>query len=169
MCLTLCDPSDSPWSSPGQNPGVHSLSLLQGQIPTQGSNPGLPHGRWILYQLSHQGSARILEWVAYPISSRSSGPRNRTGVSCCCVNREEVYLRFGGFPSECFSESFTFSGNRVTDDTVLLGILFTDTTHFCQLAFGVKTSIATLPRGTSILPFLYARAFLHPEITTILS
>ena len=35
-----------------------------------GSNPGLPHCRWILYQLSHQGSPRILEWVAYPFSSR---------------------------------------------------------------------------------------------------
>ena len=31
-------------------------SLLQGIFPTQGSNPGLPHCRRILYQLSHQGS-----------------------------------------------------------------------------------------------------------------
>ena len=42
------------------------LSLLQGIFPTQGSNPGLPHCRQILYQLSHQGSPRILQWVAYP-------------------------------------------------------------------------------------------------------
>ena len=35
---------------------------------TQGSNPGLSHYRWILYQLSHKGSPRILEWVAYPFS-----------------------------------------------------------------------------------------------------
>ena len=28
--------------------------------------PGLPHCRWILYQLSHKGSPRILEWVAIP-------------------------------------------------------------------------------------------------------
>ena len=33
-----------------------SLSLLQGIIPTQGSNPGLLHCRQILYQLSHKGS-----------------------------------------------------------------------------------------------------------------
>ena len=72
----------SPWNSPGQNTGVGSLSLLQGIFPTQGSNPGLPHCGQILYQLSHQGSPRILEWVAYPFSSRSSWPRNRTGVSC---------------------------------------------------------------------------------------
>ena len=56
-CPTVCDPMDcSPWNSPGKNTGVHSLSLLQGIFPTQGSNPGLPHCRRILYQLSCQGS-----------------------------------------------------------------------------------------------------------------
>ena len=45
----------SPWNSPGQNTGVGSLSLLQGIFPTQGSNPGLPHCRRILYQLNHKG------------------------------------------------------------------------------------------------------------------
>ena len=69
----------SPWDSPGQNTGVGSLSLLQGTFPTQGLNPGLPHFRQILYQLSHKGSPRTLEWVAYPFSSRSCQPRNRTG------------------------------------------------------------------------------------------
>ena len=69
-------------NSLGQNTGVGSLSLLQGIFTTQGSNPGLPHCRWILYQLSHKGSPRILGWVAYPFSSRSSWPRNQTGVSC---------------------------------------------------------------------------------------
>ena len=66
----------------GQNTGVGSLSLLQGTFPTKGSNPGLLHCRWILYQLSHRGRPRILEWVAYPFSRESSWPRNRTGVSC---------------------------------------------------------------------------------------
>ena len=86
----------SPWNSPGQNPGVGSLSLLQEIFPnpgikprspalqadsspaepqekpkntgvgslsllqwiflTQGSNQGLLRCRWILYQLSYQGS-----------------------------------------------------------------------------------------------------------------
>ena len=72
----------SPWNSPGQNSGVGSLSLLQGIIPTQGSNPGLPHGRWILYQLSHKGNSGILECLAYPFCSGSSWPRNQTRVSC---------------------------------------------------------------------------------------
>ena len=72
----------SPWNSLGQSTRVGSLSLLQGIFPAQESNPGLPHCRQILYQLSHKGSPRSLEWVAYPFSSRSSWPRNRTGVSC---------------------------------------------------------------------------------------
>ena len=113
---------DSPWNSPGQNTGVGSLSLFQGDLPnprieprsptlqadslpaepqgkpkitgvgslsllqwifpTQELNQGLLHCRWILYQLSHKGSPRILEWVAYPFSSRSSQPRTWTRVSC---------------------------------------------------------------------------------------
>ena len=72
----------SPWNSPGQNTGVESHSLLQGIFLIQGSNPGLPHCRQILYQLSHQRSPRILEGVAYPFSRGSSQPRNWTGVSC---------------------------------------------------------------------------------------
>ena len=72
----------SPCNSPGQNTGVDSLSLLQGIFQTQGSNPGLLHYRQLLYHLNHQGSPRILEWVAYPFSSGSCWPKNRTGLSC---------------------------------------------------------------------------------------
>ena len=69
-CPTLSDPMDySPWNSLSQNTGVGSLSLLQGIFPTQGSNPGLPHCRQILYQLSHKGSPRILEWVTFSSGS----------------------------------------------------------------------------------------------------
>ena len=72
----------SPWTFPGQNTGVGSLFLLQGIFPTQELNLGLPHCRWVLYQLSNKGSSRILGWVACPFSSRFSCPRNWTGVSC---------------------------------------------------------------------------------------
>ena len=72
----------SAWNSPGQNTGVGRHSLLQGIFPIQVSNPCLLHCRWILYQLSHQGTPRILEWVDYPFSSGYSQPRNQIGVSC---------------------------------------------------------------------------------------
>ena len=89
--------------------GVGSLSLLQGIFPTQKSDQGLLHCRWILYQVSYQGSpkvpwsevkwseshsvasnplwphgllqARILEWVAFPFSRGSSQPRDWTQAS----------------------------------------------------------------------------------------
>ena len=79
----------SPWNSLGQNTGVGSLSLLQGIFPTQGSNPGLPHCRRIVYQLTHKGSPRILEWVAVPFSKRFSPPRDQTSVSC--IGRQILY------------------------------------------------------------------------------
>ena len=74
-----------PAEPPGKpkNIGVGSYTLLQRILPTQGLSPGLPHGRGILYQLSHQGSPRILEWVAYSFSKLTSQIRNQTGV--CCI------------------------------------------------------------------------------------
>ena len=72
----------SPWNSPGQNTGVGSLSPLQGIFPNWGLDPRLLHCRWILYQLSHKGSPRILEWVASPFSRGFSWPRKWTRVSC---------------------------------------------------------------------------------------
>ena len=49
-----------PWDFPGKNAGVGSNFLLQGNFLTQGLNPGLLHCRQILYNLSHQGSPKIL-------------------------------------------------------------------------------------------------------------
>ena len=64
------------FSSPEYWSGYPLPSL--GDLP----NPGLPHCRQILYQLSHKGSPRILEWVAYSFSRASSRPRNQTRISC---------------------------------------------------------------------------------------
>ena len=81
------------------------ISLLQGVFSTQGSNPSLSHCRQILYQLSHQGSPRILEWVADPFSSGSSQPRNQTKVTCIAggffsnwATREAPWYRCLKFP-----------------------------------------------------------------------
>ena len=46
------------WDFPGKSTGVGCHFLFQRIFPTQGSNPGLPHCRQTLYQLSHQGSRR---------------------------------------------------------------------------------------------------------------
>ena len=66
LCPTVCNPMDcsppgSPvhGDSPGKYTGVACHALLQGIFPTQRSNSGLLHYRWILYYLSHQGSESI--------------------------------------------------------------------------------------------------------------
>ena len=68
-CLTLCDPMDCSLlgssvqgGSSGKNTWMGCHAFLQGIFPTQGSNPGLPHCRRILYCLSHQGSPGIQGW-----------------------------------------------------------------------------------------------------------
>ena len=56
-----------------------SHSLLQGIFPTQEWKPGLPHCRWILYQLSHRkpkdtgvGSLFLLQWL-FPTQKSNQG------------------------------------------------------------------------------------------------
>ena len=62
---TLCSPPDSyvHGDSPGKNTGVGYHALFQGIFPTQGSNPGLLHCKWILYCLSLQGSPYLTYWL----------------------------------------------------------------------------------------------------------
>ena len=89
-CQTHWDPMDfsRPWNSPGQSTGVGSLSLLQGDLPNAGienrspSNTGLPHCRRFLYQLSHKGSPRILEWVALSLLQQIFPTQESNLVSC---------------------------------------------------------------------------------------
>ena len=63
LFLTLRNPMDCslPGSSghgdcPVRNTGAGCHALFQGIFPTQVSNSVCPHGRWILYHMSHQGS-----------------------------------------------------------------------------------------------------------------
>ena len=82
-CQILCEPTDYTGRDILQARILERVasSLLQGIFPTERSNPSLLHSWWILYQLSHQTSPRILESVAYPFPRGSSQPRNRTGAS----------------------------------------------------------------------------------------
>ena len=45
---------------PGRHTGGGCHALLQRNFPTQGLKQDLPHCRWFLYQLSHQGSMYFL-------------------------------------------------------------------------------------------------------------
>ena len=72
-CPTLCNPMDYAVHGILQARILERLAFPFSRVifPTQESNLGLPHCGLILYQLSHKGSPRILEWVAYPFSNRS--------------------------------------------------------------------------------------------------
>ena len=64
-------------NSPGKNTGKGCHFLLQEIFSTQGSNPGLPHCRRVLYHLSHQGSLAVSKPpdsgfdTSYPFSGAS--------------------------------------------------------------------------------------------------
>ena len=90
-CLILCDPIDCSSSSfsvhgdsPGKNTGVGSLSLLQGNFPTQGSNPDLPCCRQISLPAEPPGkpkntgvgSLSLLQWI-FPTQESNQG------LLCC--------------------------------------------------------------------------------------
>ena len=100
-CPTLCDPMDYTVHGILQARTLEWVAFpFSRGLPTQGLNLSPQHCRQILYQLSHKGSPRILEWVAYLFSSRSSWPRNRTGISCTAGRfftnwaiREAQYIR----------------------------------------------------------------------------
>ena len=47
--------------------GILQARILGGNLPNPGINPGLPHCRWILYQLSHKGSpVNCGTWANFP-------------------------------------------------------------------------------------------------------
>ena len=85
-----------PWDSPGKNTGVGCHSFLQGIFPTQGSNPGLPHCRQILYRLSHQGSPSV-EYVSHhtrnPRLLLKSTLWLMAGFKSTCGHRSRVSLQ----------------------------------------------------------------------------
>ena len=57
--MDCCPPGSFVYGNfPGKNTGVGCHDLLQIFL-TQGSKPGLPHCRWILYHLSHQRDKAI--------------------------------------------------------------------------------------------------------------
>ena len=98
----------SPWNSPGQNTRVVNCSLHQGIFPTQGSNPGLPHCRWILYQLSHQGSPRILEWHLIPSPVDIPDPVLLNELQMLCL----ISIILFGFPGGASGKEFACQCSR---------------------------------------------------------
>ena len=75
-----------PTEMPGKpkNTRLGSLSLLQGILPTQESNRGLLHCRWILYQLSYQGSPTSLQGSTIVITILKTGKAKKRWLGFKC-------------------------------------------------------------------------------------
>ena len=68
-CPTLCDTMDCTVHGILQPRILEwvAFPFCKGIFPIQWSNRGLPHCRWILHQLSHQGISRIVKAMVFPL------------------------------------------------------------------------------------------------------
>ena len=98
-------------------------ALLQGIFPTQGSNPGLLHCTWILYQLSYQGSPlnipTILLYFFVPFSmAPPSAP-----ISWHVLRKQELFQRLQTrqwtklTKSVCVKLTSHYMGTQISNNT----------------------------------------------------
>ena len=124
--------------------GCHGL--LQGTFPIQGSSPGVPHCRYILYQLSHRESPTMLEWVAYPLSRGSSEPYNQMGSfelqAYSLPAKQSIFLIvqvFTNIPWIYKYHNGQRNRSKATRQSLRLKVsvkntkLYSDQSHFCPL------------------------------------
>ena len=105
-----CDPMDYTWGFSRHGVGCHAL--LQGIFPTQGSNPGLPLCRQILYQLSHKRSPKCPETLHIipsppPVSPH---PSRLLSEDCTLIPCPKVLMKSITMFAICFVYAVTFSG-----------------------------------------------------------
>ena len=84
-----------PAEPPGKpkNTGVGSLFLLQGIFPTQASNQGLLHCRWILYQLSYQGTPAVWQFISKAFEQGCFKAIVLDVHRAFCVSSSFIYMR----------------------------------------------------------------------------
>ena len=92
-----------------------SSCLLQGIFPTQESNQGLLHCRWILYQLSNQGSHKVCRrgYVSKKVNyyckhqmykldlEKAEEPRDQIANICWIIEKVRVFQKTIYF---CFTD-----------------------------------------------------------------
>ena len=116
-CPTFCDPKDYTVHEILQARILEwvAIPFSKGIFPTQGSNPGLPHCRWIPYQLSHHGSpgfiwglSILFHWSIYLFFV----PIPHCLDNCSFVVLSEVWKNYASnfvlALQECFSNSGSF-------------------------------------------------------------
>ena len=125
----------SPWNSPGKNTGVDNHSLLQGNFPTQGLNPNLPHCRWILSQLSHQ------------VKPKDTGVGCQSLLQEICPNQELNWVSCiaGGFFTSWAIMEAQAINSRLQIDTLIF-YRTCKITFVCMLSHLIMSD-SLLPRG----------------------
>ena len=91
------------WNSAGKNTGVGSHSLLQRIFQIQGSNPGLPYYRWILYHLGYHRSPNVCnglthDWLQCDPSSQNTWTTETYLSVTCLQGIAEVITAHGRAP-----------------------------------------------------------------------
>ena len=127
----------------GQNSGVGGPSLLQVTFPTQGSNSGLLHCRWILYQLSYEGN-RPQNWpFSVPTPPGSIDDQN----SCLWETLKFSTLYRTAF---IFTDPFKWKGTFSQASTMTVSGTFVPKFHDDLVFFHV---FSLLPHLAYAIPF----------------
>ena len=148
----------SPWTSPGQNTGVGSLSPLQGIFPTHGSNPGLPRCRQTISQLSHKGSPRILERAACPFSKGSSQELNRGLLHCQWILYQLSYQDL------MQKQIYATSRDTLSFQSLLYGLLYKNLGHPKNTVFSKRVHGVLNIAVFRLLPILIKYNFFPLEL-----
>ena len=105
-----------PWDSAGKNTGVGCCTLLHGIFPTQGSNPGLLHCRWIFYHLSPIIIISNVKKKKKTVDISHFFPILSPWNSVCVLNLQISRFKQAAFPVLC---SHTGLGGYHTDRAAL--------------------------------------------------
>ena len=115
------------WDFPGKDTGVGSPSFLQGIFPAQESNLGLPHCRWIFYQLSHEGSPwdhhRCSKFGGFKTRGQNLDPKIMEKGAVSNQSQEMIYgKQFCGCPTQVNSWSLNSTKNGNSGRFYFLGL-----------------------------------------------
>ena len=87
-------------------------SLLQGVVPKQGQNPGLPHCRQILYRQSHQGSQVLIFHLVWNCKKKALGfvsmSLSFNSIYACAANWCDIIIIINTLQSLCWNSWVIF-------------------------------------------------------------
>ena len=156
-----------PWNSPGQNTGV--FPFTRGIFPTQGLNPGLPHCRQILYQLSYQGSPIIPRSPIIPSRSPSGTPINAGPFNTVTEVSEIVFDSFHSLLCSVAVSSTTLSFSSLIHSSASVILLLIPSSIFFHFSYYIVHLCSFLKSSNSLLNFVPPSFLLVKESTALVN